>query len=273
MEPTRILYITQEISPFSPENLVSNICRELPQFAQQKGYEIRIFMPCFGNINERRNQLHEVQRLSGLNIIINESDHSLVIKVASIQAAKIQVYFIDNYEFFNRKTMDKNERGLSFEDNDERSIFYIRGVLETIKKLRWTPDIVHCHGWLSAIAPLFIKTAYNSDPFFRNSKVIYSLYKDEFANELDKNLHKKLMLDGVKDSHVKNFKNSVPNWENITKLAIDFSDYVAEGVENSKKDFEEYTKSKKKSFIPYSEDYKNVFYELYQKIVPPQKEE
>ncbi|MDR0812124.1 MAG: glycogen/starch synthase [Paludibacter sp.] len=268
MEPTRILFITQEISPFVPETLTSTICREFSQFIQEKGYEIRIFMPCFGNINERRNQLHEVQRLSGLNLIINDSDHALVIKVASISAARLQIYFIDNEDFFRRKAMDKDENGLSFADNDERSIFYVRGVLETIKKLRWTPDIVHCHGWLSAIAPLFIKTAYNSDPFFKNSKVIYSLYNDFFENNLNADFHKKLMLDGVKESHIKPFKEATPNWDAITKLAIDFSDYVTQGVGDLKKDFEEYTKSKNLPFIPYSEDYNNNYYELYKQIIP-----
>ncbi|MDR1544350.1 MAG: glycogen/starch synthase [Prevotellaceae bacterium] len=272
MEPTRILFITQEIFPYTPENFVSTICRELPQYAQDNGCEIRIFMPCFGNVNERRNQLHEVQRLSGLNLIINDTDHALIIKVASIQAARIQVYLIDNEDYFRRKAMDKDENGLSFEDNDERSIFYVRGVLETMRKLRWTPDIVHCHGWLTAIAPMLIKTAYHTDPFFKNSKIIYSIYDDIFENLLDKNFYKKLMLDGVKDSHVKALK-ATPTWETVTKLAIDFSDFVVEGEKGAKKNFEEYTKKKKVPFIPYDDDFRTNYYKIYRKISPLEEEE
>jgi len=267
MEPTRILFISQEIFPYLPETTVSKICREVPQFMQENGYETRIFMPCFGNINERRNQLHEVQRLSGMNIIIDDTDHQLIIKVASIQPARIQIYFIDNDDYFHHRDMDRDETGIGFSDNDERTIFYVRGVLETIKKLRWTPDIIHCHGWISAIAPLFIKKVYNTDPFFKNSKVIYSLCNDELPNNFNAKFYKKLMHDGITNSHIKMLKEN-PSWENLTKLAIDFSNVVMAGTpEIDIKKWEEYTKKRNIPFIQYSENYKENFYALYQKIL------
>ena len=166
MSTTRVLYIAQEITPYLPEGEISCICRNLPQAIQEKGKEIRTFMPRFGCVNERRNQLHEVIRLSGMNLIIDDTDHPLIIKVASIQSARMQVYFIDNDDFFQRRYTIADENG-EFEDNEDRSIFFVRGVLETVKKLRWTPDIIHCHGWMTALTPLYIKKTFSQDPFFR----------------------------------------------------------------------------------------------------------
>lgn len=157
MKATKVLFIAQEITPYLPESEIANVCRYLPQGVQERGREIRTFMPKYGNINERRNQLHEVIRLSGMNLIIDDTDHPLIIKVASIQAARMQVYFIDNEDYFQRKFTTEDENGNSFDDNDERSIFFVRGVMETVKKLRWVPDIIHCHGWMTALAPLYIK--------------------------------------------------------------------------------------------------------------------
>ena len=150
---TKVLFIAQEITPYLPDSEIATLCRNLPQGIQERGHEIRTFMPKYGNINERRNQLHEVIRLSGMNLIINDTDHPLIIKVASIQSARMQVYFIDNDDYFQRKQVLTDDNGNEFEDNDERSIFFVRGVMETVKKLRWAPDIIHCHGWLTALAP------------------------------------------------------------------------------------------------------------------------
>jgi starch synthase len=176
----KILFISQEITPYLPETEIADIGRKLPQAIQEKGREIRTFMPRYGCVNERRNQLHEVIRLSGMNLIIDDTDHPLIIKVASIQSARMQVYFIDNEDYFSRKSIFKNDDGTEFEDNDERCIFFARGVLETVKKLRWAPDIVHCHGWICSLIPLYIKKAYNDDPFFKNSKIVFSLYDNCF---------------------------------------------------------------------------------------------
>lgn len=174
----KVLFITQELTPYVPENQMSLTGRKLPHAVQDSGREIRTFMPKWGNINERRNQLHEVIRLSGMNIVIDDTDHPLIIKVASIQAARMQVYFIDNDEYFHKRLMLADEQGNEYEDNAERAIFYARGVLETLKKLRWCPDVIHCHGWMSSIVPLYIKTAYREEPPFVNAKVLFTAYDE-----------------------------------------------------------------------------------------------
>ena len=174
MKAKKVLFITQEIIPYVPESSLALAGRTIPQSVQECGHEIRTFMPRWGNINERRNQLHEVIRLSGMNIIIDDTDHPLIIKVASIQSARMQVYFIDNDDYFHKRQMMFDENGQEYTDNVERAIFYARGVLETVKKLRWCPDVIHCQGWMSAIAPLYIKTAYREDPPFANARVVYS---------------------------------------------------------------------------------------------------
>ena len=178
MKAKKILYITQEMVPYVSESQMATIGRELPQGIQEGGHEIRTFMPKWGNINERRNQLHEVIRLSGMNIVIDETDHPLIIKVASIQAARIQVYFIDNDDYFYKRLMRADENGTEYADNAERAIFYARGVLETVKKLRWVPDVIHCHGWISSIVPFYIKKAFCEEPTFAETKVVYSAYED-----------------------------------------------------------------------------------------------
>ncbi|HRP60081.1 MAG TPA: glycogen/starch synthase, partial [Vicingus sp.] len=197
MKRSRVLFISQEITPYLEESELSKVGRILPQGIQELGKEIRTFMPKFGCINERRNQLHEVIRLSGMNLIINDTDHPLIIKVGSIQPARMQVYFIDSEDFFNRKgVVNCNETGKFFEDNDERAIFFARGVLETVKKLGWVPDIIHCHGWMTSLVPLYIKTSYGKDPIFANSKVVYSIYDNEFDKNLDNNFAEKALMDG-----------------------------------------------------------------------------
>ena len=180
MKAKKVLFITQEITPYVPESPMSVVGRRLPQKTQEKGREIRTFMPKWGNINERRNQLHEVIRLSGMNLIIDDTDHPLIIKVASIQAARMQVYFIDNDDYFQQRMMAADEEGNEYTDNDQRAIFYARGVLETVKKLRWCPDIIHCHGWMTALIPIYIKTAYREEPWFLDSLVVFSVYEYGF---------------------------------------------------------------------------------------------
>lgn len=224
MEKERVLFITQEIAPYMSETPMSLIGRYLPQGIQEKGKEIRTFTARFGNVNERRNQLHEVIRLSGINIVIGETDHPLTIKVASIQSARMQVYFIDNEDYFQRKFSLCDDNGKYFSDNDERAIFFARGVLETVKKLRWSPNVVHCHGWFSSVVPLYIKKAFREDPLFHESKVVFSVYDDEFSGNLDKGFRRKLLLEGVDPSIVKVVDE--PSYLNVMKLAIQMSDGV-----------------------------------------------
>jgi starch synthase len=175
MSATRILYVTSEIEPFLKISDLADFVRDLPQAMQEKGMEIRILMPRFGVINERKNRLHEVVRLSGINIPVGSEEHPLIIKVASIPSAKLQVYFIDNEDYFKRKSVfhDKNEKW--HVDNEERSIFFCKGVLETIKKLGWAPDIIHCNDWMSGLIPLYLKTTYKDEPMFKDSKIVFSI--------------------------------------------------------------------------------------------------
>ena len=231
MEKKRILFVSQEIYPFLAKTEISHNARKLPQGTQENGKEIRVFTPRFGTINERRHQLHEVIRLSGMNIIIDDNDHPLIIKVASIPAARLQVYFIDNDEFFKRKTNVTDDKGADFTDNDERSMFFCRGVLETVKKLGWKPDVIHCHGWMTSLMSLYIKKIYNKDPHFADTKVVYSIYDDKegFESSWDERFHEKLKFDGF-DEEVTNLVKT-PTLDAITKAAVTFSDGVVQGSE------------------------------------------
>ena len=235
MDAKKILFIAQEITPYLPESEIATICRNLPQGIQERGREIRTFMPKFGNINERRNQLHEVIRLSGMNLIIDDTDHPLIIKVASIQSARMQVYFIDNEDFFQRKSTVSDENGNEYEDNDDRSIFYVRGVLETVKKLRWIPDVIHCHGWMSALTALYIKRMYADDPCLRNAKI-----------------------------------KADTSFVGLTKLAIDFADGVIQGSETINQEVLDYISAKKDTpFLPYQspETYMDEFNKFYDVVL------
>lgn len=231
MSAKKVLFITQEITPYVPESELSLIGQNLPQAIQDKGYEIRTFMPKWGNVNERRNQLHEVIRLSGMNIIIDDTDHPLIIKVASIQAARRQVYFIDNDDYFQHRLMTTDEEGNEYEDNGERAIFYARGVLETVKKLRWCPDIIHCHGWMSAVVPLYIKKAYQDEPSFRDSKVVFSVYGEGFKSNLAPNFKEQVLFRDITLDDLKMMENPA-NYDELCKLAISYSDGVIQNSEN-----------------------------------------
>ena len=227
----KVLFITQEITPYVSESEMSLVGRNLPQAIQEKGREIRTFMPKWGNINERRNQLHEVIRLSGMNLIIDDTDHPLIIKVASIQSARMQVYFIDNDDYFQNRLQVVDENGVEYEDNDARAIFYARGVLETVKKLRWCPDVIHCHGWMTALAPLYIKKAYKDEPSFRDAKVVFSLYDNDFKEPFHPDFASKLLLKGISKKDVADLKEPV-DYTALCKLAVDYSDGVIQQIEH-----------------------------------------
>ncbi|MDD4754719.1 MAG: glycogen/starch synthase [Prolixibacteraceae bacterium] len=266
MEKKKILYISQEITPYLPESEMSEIARYLPQAIQEKGREIRTFMPRYGSVNERRNQLHEVIRLSGMNLVIDDSDHPLIIKVASIQTARMQVYFIDNEDYFHRKNIIANSRGEEFKDNDERALFFARGVLETVIKLRWAPDLIHCHGWMTAMVPLFIKKYYYNNPLFVQSKVVYSVYKDDFKKSLNPKIQNKVLLDNMSPEDVELLKN--PTYLNVSKMAIDNSDAVIKGEKDINPDLEKYIRSSGKSFLDYQpkDTYIEAYNDFYEKI-------
>ena len=261
----KVLFITQEITPYLPESDMSIICRYLPQGIQEQGKEIRAFMPRFGCINERRNQLHEVIRLSGMNLIITDTDHPLIIKVASIQSARMQVYFIDNEEYFGRRFTVCNEEKEYFPDNDERTVFFNRGVLETVRKLRWQPNIVHCHGWFTALAPLYIKKAFREDPLLTKAKVVYSVYNDSFQTQFNSEFKSKVFIDGVAKKDVAVLDK--PTYFSLTKVAANFSDgfiFVGDEINKSVEDFilasnKPYIRHNPETYI---QDYGNFYDEL-----------
>jgi starch synthase len=266
MESPRVLYVCSEIYPYLPESPISNVCQQLPPAIQDKGFEIRTFMPRFGCVNERRNQLHEVIRLSGLNLIINDSDHPLIIKVASISAARMQIYFIDNEDYFQRKYLYRNNEGEWFPDNDERSIFFVRGVLETIRKLRWSPDIVHCHGWFSFVLALYLRKSFKDDPLYINSRIILSLYDEPFPETFEDNFKKKAVNDGVKNKDVEPMTE--PTFENFIKMCISLSDGVIAAAPDSNEKYIKYALENKKHVLEYQspEEYVDKYADFYRLV-------
>lgn len=263
----KVLFITQEITPYVPESEMSLVGRHLPQAIQEKGREIRTFMPKWGNINERRNQLHEVIRLSGRNLIIDDTDHPLIIKVASIQSARMQVYFIDNDDYFQNRLLVADENGVEYDDNDSRAIFYARGVLETVKKLRWCPDVIHCQGWMAALAPLYIKKAYKDEPSFRDAKVVFSVFEDDFKESFNADFVNRLMLKGIAKKDVANLKAPV-DYATLCKLAIDYSDGIIQQNENINKEVLEYARQSGKPFLEYQtpDNFIDACNEFYDKV-------
>ena len=237
----RVLFVNSEIFPYLPESDISRIGRYLPQGIQERKKEIRSFMPRYGCINERKNQLHEVIRLSGMNIIINEVDRPLVIKVASISAARIQVYFIDNEDYFHRKQIYRDENGVFFEDNGERAAFFARGVLETVKKLRWAPDIIHCHGWISHILPVYLKKVYREDPIFSESKVVLSLYNDIPEEKFSPDLQDKIIMGSLTADDLG--LPAGPDGTDVAKMAARYSDGIIFGSEGISDGLKEYCSS------------------------------
>lgn len=219
-----ILYVSSNVDPYTESNVIGLMNRHLPQQIQESGMQVRIFMPRYGLINERRGQLHEVIRLSGMNLIIAQTDHQLIIKVASISGARLQVYFIDNTEFFSRKQLFTDEDGNLLEDNDQRALFFSRGTIETVKKLRWTPNIVHTSGWISALTPIYVRKVYKNDPIFSKAKIIVSLYNDEFEGTLDETLMAKLKKESIKLTELGTIE--VPTYVNLMKLALNHADGV-----------------------------------------------
>lgn len=238
MKDKRILYVSSEVMPYLPETEMSSMSFEAPRMVNSQGGQIRIFMPRFGMINERRHQLHEVIRLSGVNLVINDLDMPLIIKVASIPKERMQVYFIDNEDYFKRKGTFAHEDGSLFADNDERAIFFTKGVIETVKKLNWAPDIIHVHGWMASLLPLYLRNYYGNEPLFTNSKIVTSVYNNGFEGSLDQEMQKKVLFDGLDEERVEHLAN--PTYEGLMKTAIDNSDAVIKGSEELPGSLDEY---------------------------------
>ena len=267
MKDKRILYVSSEVIPYLPETEISSMSFEAPRMVNNQGGQIRIFMPRFGNINERRHQLHEVIRLSGMNLVINDLDMPLIIKVASIPKERMQVYFIDNEDYFKRKATLTDEEGNLFPDNDERAIFFAKGVIETVKKLNWSPDIIHVNGWLSSLLPLYLRNYYGNEPLFSDAKIVTSVYNQDFDGTLDDTMHKKVLFDGLENDQVKHLKK--PNYVNLMKTAVDNSDAAIIAGDNIPEELEKYLGKVSIPVLEYKnrEEFAQAYQDFYQNKV------
>ena len=263
MEKKKILYVSQEICPYMNESAMGALGSALPQLMQESGKDIRIFLPRFGTVNERRHQLHEVIRLSGMNLIIDDFDHQLIIKVASIQQQRMQVYFIDNEEYFPRRQMFHDHEGKLLDNNDERMIFYCKGVIETVRKLGWAPDVIHCQGWFTSLVPMYIKKLYADDPLFENTKVIYSVFNNGYKGKLSDNIIDKLLFEDLDESDLTGLKNL--NVNTLNKFAISYADAVVQASEKINKNVLTNIQDSGKPFmefpgeVEYENDYLNFY--------------
>ncbi len=249
MNGKKILFVSSELVPYLPENQVSLMSYEAPRMVNSNGGQIRIFMPRYGNINERRHQLHEVIRLSGMNLVINDMDMPLIIKVASIPRERIQVYFIDNEEYFKRKATFTDADGNLFPDNDERAIFFAKGVVETVKKLNWSPDIIHVQGWMASLLPLYLRKYYADEPLFADSKIVTSVYGKGYDGELDGEMINKIAFDGIDTESVSSL--SAPDYNNLLKVAVDYSDAIILASEEVSEDLRNHIANLSKPVLPY----------------------
>jgi len=267
MEEKRILYVSSEVVPYLAENEVSLMSYDVPKMVNDQGGQIRIFMPRYGNINERRHQLHEVIRLSGMNLVVNDLDMPLIIKVASIPKERIQVYFIDNDEYFKRKATFTDEDGTLYPDNDERAIFFAKGVVETVKKLNWVPDIIHVHGWMAALLPIYMKHYYKDEALFSETKIISSIYGQSFDGTLDAELINKVKFDAIPEEAISDL--AVPNYENILKASILHSDGVIIASENLSPSLTKFIESSGKPFLPFTpkEEFAQVYTAFYKNLL------
>ena len=268
MSKLRILYVATEINPFLQTTKVADFLRMLPQAMQERGMEIRIFVPRFGLINERKNRLHEVVRLSGINIAVGEEEKPLVIKVASIPNAKLQVYFIDNDDYFHRKSALVDKDNKFHADNDERAIFFCKGVLETVKKLGWSPDIVHCYDWMTGLIPMYLKTTYKKDPIFKDAKSVFTVCNNEFSHKFEGDLLEKVKMLDIEDSMLGHLKSA--DYDGFVKVGMEYADTVIKSDEdfsdNMNALFTEFKLTKTINEIEQNEDQLDSYYNLYNEL-------
>ncbi len=268
MEDKRILYVSSEVVPYLAENEVSLMSYDVPKMINNQGGQIRIFMPRYGNINERRHQLHEVIRLSGMNLVVNDLDMPLIIKVASIPKERIQVYFIDNDEYFKRKATFTDEEGVLYPDNDERAIFFAKGVVETVKKLNWVPDIIHVHGWMASMLPVYMKHFYKDEALFSDTKIVTSVYSQSFEGTLNTEMINKLTFDNIPHAVVKELE--IPNYENLLLSSINHSDGLIIASENVSSSLTKFIESSGNPFLPFTpkEKFAEAYTNFYKSMLP-----
>jgi len=268
MSNLRILYVASEINPFLKTSEVADFVRRLPQAMQERGMEIRILVPRFGLINERKNRLHEVVRLSGINISVGDEEKPLIIKVASIPNAKLQVYFIDNEDYFHRKSVFFDKEDNFYEDNDERAIFFCKGVLETVKKLGWSPDIIHCNDWMTSLIPLYVKSTYKNDPIFKDSKTVFTIYNNKFTHKFGEDLLEKVKMIDIDDSMLGPLKTG--DYEGFVKMGLEYSDAVINANEESSESFDKLMNDmsgKRVDISEKDENFEESYFNLYNDLV------
>ncbi|MEZ4988951.1 MAG: glycogen/starch synthase [Saprospiraceae bacterium] len=269
MDKKKVLIVTQEMDPYTNLTAISEIARKLPQYVQENGMEIRVLMPRFGTINERRHRLHEVVRLSGMNIIVDDDDFPLIIKVASLPEARMQVYFLDNEDFFKRKQVFRDEHGEPFEDNADRMVFFCKGVIETVKKFGWPPDIVHCHGWMTSLIPLYLKTAYKTEPLFSQSKVVYSVYDNEVEQAFSEHFAVKASINNLTEADLGAYQNGTG--VALNKGAIKYADAIILGSENTPSGVQELLEKQGKPILSApvddGDDYLAAYVEFYNSLL------
>jgi starch synthase len=273
MSKKKVLIVTQEMQPYTALSEIGKIARQLPQYIQENGMEIRILMPRFGIINERRHRLHEVVRLSGMNIIVDDDDFPLIIKVASLPEARMQVYFLDNEDFFKRKQVFTDEDDKPFEDNPDRMVFFCKGVIETVKKFGWAPDIVHCHGWMTSLVPLYLKTAYKSEPLFQQSKIVYSLYEGSPEEAFTDKFVAKASINNLTEEDLTSYQNG--SGVTLQKGAIAFSDALIKGSEQLSESDESALSETDKPILDYQGDegFEASYMEFYESLTAEEVEE
>ncbi len=269
MDINKVLYISQEIDPYVNPSTLALACRRVPQLLQESGVEVRTFMPKYGCINERRNQLHEVIRLSGMNIVIDDTDHPLLIKVATLQPTRMQVYFIDNDDYFHPRAATEMETVTDFDNNSDRMIFFGRGVVETLRKLRWYPSVIQCSGWISSLNPLYAKTKYADDPAFKASKIVVGLFPDRFEGSLDNRLKEKLLQEKLPESSLASIPDAGATHLDLMKIAIDHADAIVEAAEGVAPEAIQYAIASGKPFLRFSDtlaDEKTAYKEFYKSL-------
>lgn len=268
MSKKRVLFVTQEMNPYTTLTEISQIVKKLPQYTQESGMEIRVLMPRFGLINERRHRLHEVVRLSGMNIIVDDDDYPLIIKVASLPGARLQVYFLDNEEFFRRKALFADDKGKAFDDNQDRMVFFCKGVLETVKKFGWPPDVIHCHGWMTSLVPFYLRTVYKDEPLFQNSKIIYSVYNNSLEETFDKRFIDKATINNLEEEDLANFLNG-DGGVKLQQGAVRHADAVISGSEEIEGSVSEELKNLDKPFLEFqdADNYLKAYVDFYKELM------
>ncbi len=264
----RVLFLTQEMSPYTDLSEISEILKKLPLYTQDNGMEIRVLMPRFGSINERRHRLHEVVRLSGMNIIINDDDYPLIIKVASLPGARLQVYFLDNEEFFKRKFMFEDQAGKLYDDNQDRMVFFCKGAVETVRKFGWAPDVVHCHGWMTSLVPFYLRTAYKDDPLFKKSKIIYSVYNESLESNFNKDFFTKASINNLQPKDLLAYQNGSGHVK-LHKGAMEYADALIQGAKKLDATLVKEVKATHKPSLGYHDldSYLPVYFDFYKELM------